>query len=214
MGTIRPILGAKTYSPSLNRIADALFPKVRQRVLAVLFGTPDRTYYANELIAIVHSGKGAVQRELESLSQSGLITTRKRGNQTHYQANASSPVFDELRGLVLKTMGLADTLIAALAPLAGHIERAFVYGSMASGQDTAQSDVDLMVVSADLVYGELFGALESASVALGRRINPTLYSPEELTRRMAEDQAFVTRVMQQPKIWLIGREASPHAPDA
>lgn len=209
MGTIRPILGPiNTSRPS--SVADALFPLVRQRVLAVLFGMPDRSFYANELVALAQSGKGAMQRELEGLSQAGLITVRRQGNQKHYQANAASPVFAELRGLVLKTMGLADVLTAALAPLAARIESAFVYGSMANGEDTARSDVDLMVVSPDLAYGELFGALEGASTALGRRVNPTLYPPQEFARRVAEDQAFVTRVMQQPKIWLIGREGPSH----
>ncbi len=121
--------------------ADALFPKVRQRVLAVLFGTPDRSFYANELIALAQSGKGAVQRELVSLSEAGLITTRKQGNQKHYQADPSSPVYSEMRGLVLKTMGMADVLRAALAPMAAQIRLAFVYGSMARQEDTAQSDM-------------------------------------------------------------------------
>lgn len=207
-------MGTKTIPPPTTNAADALFPRVRQRVLAVLFGTPDRSFYANELIALAQSGKGAVQRELESLSQAGLITARRQGNQKHYQANTASPVFAELRGLVIKTMGLADVLGSALAPLAARIERAFVYGSMARGDDTAHSDVDLMVVSQDLSYGELFGALEGASTALGRRVNPTLYPPQEFARRVAQDQAFVTRVMQQSKIWLIGREGPAHEPSA
>lgn len=196
----------KTAITTPSSAADALFPRVRQRVLAVLFGAPDRSFYANELIAIAQSGKGAVQRELEGLSQAGLITATKRGNQKHYQANPASPVFAELRGLVLKTMGLADVLTAALAALAPRIERAFVYGSLARGQDTAHSDVDLMVVSADLPYGDLFGALEGASASLGRSVNPTIYAPDEFARRVAQDKAFVTRVMEQPKIWLIGQE--------
>ncbi|WP_236574289.1 nucleotidyltransferase domain-containing protein [Hydrogenophaga sp. PBL-H3] len=187
-----------------------MFPKVRQRVLAVLFGTPDRSFYANELIAIAQSGKGAVQRELAGLCEAGLITARKQGNQKHYQANVASPVFAELRGLVLKTMGLGDVLRAALAPLAPTIQLAFVFGSMASQQDTAQSDVDLLIVSPSLRYGEVFGALETASQTLGRTVNPTIYTPEEFERRAAQDNAFVTRVMQQPRIWLIGEEEPTH----
>lgn len=194
----------------LSGTADALFPKVRQRVLAVLFGTPDRSFYANELIAMAQSGTGAVQRELAGLSDAGLITVRKQGNQKHYQANSASPVFAELRGLVLKTMGLGDVLRAALAPLAPAIQRAFVFGSMASQQDTAQSDVDLLIVSPSLRYGEVFGALETAAHTLGRTVNPTIYTPEEFERRVAQDNAFVTRVMQQPKIWLIGEEEPTH----
>ncbi|OQW88492.1 MAG: transcriptional regulator [Rhodoferax ferrireducens] len=195
-------------------LADALFPKVRQRILAVLFGAPDRSFYANELIALAASGTGAVQRELANLSESGLLTVNKQGNQKHYQANANAPVFAEIRSLVLKTMGLADVLRHALSPLAAQIDFAFVYGSVARQQDTAQSDVDVMIVSTNLGYGEVFGALEQAAVSLGRKVNPTLYTPQEWSKRLAQDSAFVTRVVQQPKIWLIGTEEQIHAPSA
>ena len=190
----------------MTSTADALFPAVRQRVLAVLFGSPDRRFYANGLIALARSGSGAVQRELASLLAAGLITVRDQGNQKHYQANAASPVFAELRGLVLKTVGLADVLRAALAPLAGQITMAFVYGSVARREDTAASDVDVLIVSDALGYAEVFGALESAAQTLGRTINPTLYTRAELARRRAQDNAFVTRVLDQPRIWLMGDE--------
>jgi predicted nucleotidyltransferase len=189
-----------------SSLADALFPKVRQRVLGVLFGNVGRSFYANEVIALAQSGTGAVQRELVALADCGLLTVTKVGNQRHYQANASSPVFAELRGLMLKTVGLADVLRTALAPLAGQIEAAFVYGSVAKQLDTAQSDVDVLIVSADLGYAEVFGALEAASNALSRKINPTLYTPEDLAKRIENDNAFVIKVLQQPKIWLIGEE--------
>ena len=211
---IKPNMGifiSPTESPSL---ADALFPKVRQRILAVLFGAPDRSFYANEVIALAASGTGAVQRELASLAESGLLTVSKQGNQKHYQANANTPVFTELRALVLKTMGLADVLRNALSPLAAQIDFAFVYGSVARQQDTAQSDVDVMIVSASLAYGEVFGALEDAAMSLGRKVNPTLYTPSDWDKRVAQDSAFVTRVVQQPKIWLIGSEEQIHAPSA
>jgi predicted nucleotidyltransferase len=187
---------------------------VRQRVLAVLFGAPDRSFYANEVIALAQSGTGAVQRELAGLSEAGLLLVSKQGNQKHYQANASAPVFAELRSLVLKTSGLADVLRAAIAPLAAQINAAFVYGSVARLQDTAQSDIDVMVVSNTLAYGEVFGALEDATVALGRKVNPTLYTPAEWAKRIHSDNAFITRVWQQPKIWLIGTEEQLHAPSA
>lgn len=192
-------------------MADALFPKGRQRVLAVLFGNPDRSFYANEVIALAQSGTGSVQRELAALSEAGLLTVTKQGNQKHYQANAASPVFAELRGLVIKTSGLADVLRAALAPLAPKIDAAFVYGSVAKQQDSAHSDIDVMVVSPELDYADVFGALENATVSLGRKINPTLYTPADIARRIARDNAFVTRVWQQPKIWLIGHEDPLHA---
>jgi predicted nucleotidyltransferase len=190
----------------MTSTADALFPAVRQRVLAVLFGAPDRSFYANELIALARSGTGAVQRELASLLAAGLVTVRDQGNQKHYQANAASPVFAELRGLVLKTVGLADVLRAALAPLADQVAAAFVYGSVARQQDTAGSDVDVLIVSDALGYAEVFSALEGAAQTLGRTINPTLYTRAELARRRAQDNAFVTRVLAQPRIWLMGDE--------
>ena len=189
-------------------MADALFPKVRQRVLAVLFGTPDRSFYANEVIALAQSGKGAVQRELAGLSEAGLLTVSRQGNQKHYQANAAAPVFAELRGLVLKTMGLADVLRAALAPLGNEISIAFVFGSIAKQTDTAQSDVDLLVVSDSLGYADLFAALEDATRTLGRTINPAIYTQAEFAARLQGDNAFVHRAMQQPKIWLKGQETT------
>jgi predicted nucleotidyltransferase len=205
-------MGISDYPTDASALADALFPKVRQRVLAVLFGAPDRSFYANEVIALAQSGTGAVQRELAGLSEAGLLTVSKQGNQKHYQANDSAPVFAELRGLVLKTMGLADALRTALAPLAGQIDAAFIYGSVARQQDTAHSDVDVLIISSSLGYGEVFGALETATVSLGRKVNPTLYTPADWSKRLSSDNAFVARVWQQPKIWLIGSEMEPHAP--
>ena len=204
---IKPIMG--TITPPNSSIADALFSKVRQRVLTVLFGTPDRSFYTNEVIGLAQSGAGAVQRELADLAAAGLLTVRKQGNQKHFQANAASPVFVELRSLVLKTSGLADVLRAALLPLAPQIAVAFVFGSVAKQQDTAASDVDLLVVSDTLGYGDVFGALEAASQTLGRTINPALYSAADFQARQLGDNAFINRVMQQPKIWLIGQEMLP-----
>jgi predicted nucleotidyltransferase len=194
----------QSLQTATSSLADALFPKVRQRVLGVLFGNVGRSFYANEVIALAQSGTGAVQRELVALAGCGLLTVTKLGNQRHYQANASSPLFAELRGLVLKTVGLADVLRTALAPLAGQIEAAFVYGSVAKQVDTAQSDIDVLIVSPDLGYADVFGALETASDTLGRKVNPTLYTPMDITSRILNNNAFVTKVLDQPKIWLIG----------
>ena len=197
---------AKSVPPAVSGIADALFTKVRQRVLGVLFGNPNRSFYANEVIALVGSGTGAVQRELARLETSGLVTVTHVGNQKHYQANAAAPVFEELRSLVLKTSGLVDTLRAALAPLMSQIHTAFVYGSVAKGQDTVKSDIDLMVVSNSLSYADLFAALEEATSRLGRTVNPTVYSRHELEKRIRADNAFIKRVLAQPKLWVIGEE--------
>jgi predicted nucleotidyltransferase len=185
-------------------LADALFSGTQQRVLALLFGQPDRSFYANELIALVRGGSGAVQRELARLAQSELVTVLQSGKQKHYQANPKSPIFAELCGITLKTMGLAEPLRAALAPLAPRIRAAFVYGSVAKRQDTASSDIDLMLVSEDVSYPELFVAIEALSVQFGRKVNPTVYTPAELAQRVARGDAFMQRVVSQPRIWLIG----------
>jgi predicted nucleotidyltransferase len=209
---IKPNMGTTTSS-NITSVADALFSKVRQRVLAVLFGAPDRSFYTNEVIGLAQSGAGAVQRELADLAAAGLLSVRKQGNQKHFQANSASPVFAELRSLVLKTSGLADVLRTALLPIAPQIALAFVFGSMAKQQDTAASDVDLLVVSDTLAYGDVFGALEAARQTLGRTINPALYTVADFKARRLGDNAFINRVMQQPKIWLIGQEESPqHEP--
>jgi len=211
MGFIIPIMGTKPQRkvhshPTGSGVADALFAKAQQRVLSVLFGNPGRSFYANEVIGLARSGTGAVQRELARLETAGLVTAVRIGKQKHYQANAASPVFQELRALVLKTSGLADVLREALTSVSNRIRAAFVYGSIAKGEDTAGSDIDLMIVSDGLTYGDLFEVLERASAQLGRKVAPTIYSPKELAKRVRQENAFVARVLGQPKLWLIGSE--------
>jgi predicted nucleotidyltransferase len=188
------------------RIADALFGRVQQRVLGILFGQPDRTFLSKEVIRLASSGTGAVHRELKRLVGSGLVTVRSEGWEKHYQANRESAVFDELRTLVLKTVGLVEPIREALLPLADGIQSAFVYGSVARGTDTARSDIDLMVVSEALSYAEVFGALQEAEAAIGRPINPTLLTPGEWARRRAEGSHFATKVAAQPKVFIVGSE--------
>lgn len=175
-------------------------------MLGLLFGQPERSFYANELIALTGSGSGAVQRELARLAQSGLVVSSVVGRQKHYQANPNSPVFAELCGIASKTMGLAEPLRQALTPLSPRIRAAFVYGSVAKRQDTASSDIDLMLVSDDLSYPDLFGALEEVSRRLGREVKPTIYSRAELAKRVARGDGFVRRVLAQPRVWLIGND--------
>ena len=188
-------------------LADALFSRVQQKVLGLLFGNPSRSYYATEIIRTVASGSGAVQRELARLHASGLVTAHRVGNQKHYQANADSPLFEELRILSLKTFGCADVIRGALEPIAPQIQAAFVYGSVAKGTDTGASDIDVLVISDTLAYADLFAVLEPASEWLGgRKVSPTIYSSKELGDRVQRGNAFVTRVLEQPKIWLVGDE--------
>ena len=187
-------------------LADALFSTVQQRVLGLLFGHPERSFYASELIQLVGAGSGAVQREIARLEQSGLVTMHRSGAQKHYQANRKSPLFAELRSIARKTVGLAEPLRAALEPLKPHIAAAFVYGSVAKRRDTASSDIDLMVLSDSLTYADAFKVLEPLSAHLGRSVNPSVYSRAEWLKRVKGGNAFVSRVLAQPKLWIIGSE--------
>ena len=206
MGTKKSARIESLPVPRGASLADSLFTGTQQRVLGLLFGQPTRSYYANELIGMAGAGSGAVQRELARLARSGLITVRPVGNQKHYQANPDSLLFAELCGIAQKTVGLAVPLREALLSLAPQIRAAFVYGSVAKRQDTAASDIDLMLISDTLTHSDTFAALEAATVRLGRTVNPTILSRKALAKRVKEDNAFATRVLSQPKIWLIGGE--------
>lgn len=196
MGLTRPAVG----------LSDALFAKTQRRVLGLLFGNPDRSFFANEIVRLAESGIGAVQRELATLEAAGLVTAKRIGNQKHYQANRASPIFEELRGIVVKTFGVADVLREALAPVAAKIRAAFIYGSIAKGSDTAASDVDLMVISDKVTYADLFALTSEAERQLGRKVNPTVYTPTELRQKLAAGNAFATRVLDQPQVFVVGSE--------
>lgn len=145
-----------------------------------------------------------VQRELKQLTESGLLGTSRVGNQKHCQANAAAPIYEELSSIVRKTFGLAGPLREALAPLAEKIEAAFVFGSMAKKSDTAASDIDLLLISDELAYPDLFLALDAVSARLGWTVNPTMFTRKELMRKHKDGESFVRRVMAQPKLWVIG----------
>lgn len=187
--------------------ADALFTKTQQRVLAVLFGQPERSFYANEIITLAGIGSGSVQRELAKLAAAALVTVKPIGNQKHYQANRDAPIFAELRGIVLKTFGAADVLRDVLQPLWPQIDLAFVFGSLAKGTEHAGSDVDLMVVGTIDSHAELLETLLPARAKLGREVNPTFYTPDEFMQRIREGRSFMTRVLAQPKIFVKGSES-------
>lgn len=187
-------------------ISAALFPKVRQRVLGLLYGQPDADFHTNEVIRLTDSGTGAVQRELENLTAAGLVIVKQVGNQKRYQANRETPFFAELRGIVIKSFGLADVLRKALKLATTQIHIAFIYGSIAKQEDTAKSDIDLMIIGKDLTYADIFQLLEKAEIQLRRKINPTFYSPTEWLRKTKDGNDFVTKIISHPKIFLIGTD--------
>jgi predicted nucleotidyltransferase len=208
MGSNMPDMGLiNNNPPAAVSLADALFAGTQQKVLAYLFGQPDRSFYATELIGLTGGGSGAVQRELARLAGSGLVTVTRVGNQKHYQANPSAPIYSELCGIAMKTVGLAEPLRRVLAPLAEHIAAAFVFGSVAKRGDTATSDIDILVLTDKLDYADIFSALQTAEAQLARPVNPTLFTRTDWHRKRQEGHAFVSRIMAQPKVMLIGTEA-------
>ena len=193
-------------------LADALFTTTQQRVLSLLFGQPSRSFFASELIKLTGSGSGAVQRELKRLVSSGLVSVTRIGRQKHYQANADSPVFEELRSLVLKSVAMVEPIRGALEPLRERIVRALVYGSVAKGTDRAASDIDLLVVADQVTLEEMYAALAPVEARLDRRINPALYTRREFNDRLAAGNAFLTRVLAGEHMVLIGNGNEPAAP--
>jgi predicted nucleotidyltransferase len=188
-------------------LSNALFSKVQQRVLALIFGQPERSFYMSEIVRNVHSGTGAVERELSRLRRSGLVNVERIGNQKHYQANRESPIFSELHSLVLKTVGLTEPLKRFLEPYMDKIKTAFVYGSIAKGTDTARSDIDLMVIGEDLSYTDLYEGLQNAEQIIGRPVNPNFLSLKDWRRKLTQKDSFVGRIGTQPKIFVIGSES-------
>ena len=201
-GTIVPIMGTKGSSLSLGT---ALLGRVRLTLLSLLLSQPDRSFYVREIIRLADMGQGAVQRELARLHRVGLLTRSTRGRQTFYQANSSAPIFAELRALIRKITGAADLLRAALAPLSVSIEKAFIYGSVARGEELASSDIDLMVVG-DVSFLDVVSAVSPLQEVLGREINPTVFPSEEYQQRLAVGDHFLTQVQAGDILFLIGGE--------
>jgi len=180
-----------------------LFGKTRQTLLALLYTRADEEHLQESLIQLAGLGRGTVQRELEFLERAGVVRRTLRGRQVYFQANRDSPIYAELRGLVVKTAGVADALRAALAALAGRIRVAFVYGSVARGSERRASDVDLMVIG-EASFAEVSDALGRVQEAIGREVNPSVYAPADFRAKVAAKQHFLSTVLKDEKIFLIG----------
>lgn len=185
-------------------LSEALFTTTQQKVLGLLFGKPDQSFYANEIARWAQVGKGSLMRELDRLQRAGVLTMTRQGNQTHYQANPDCPIYTELLGIARKTFGIAEPLRQALQPFAEQITWAFVYGSIAKDQANASSDIDLMLIGEGLHYSEVMERLMPMEEQLGRVLNPTLYTPDDWAAKLVAENSFVVRVAQQDKINLIG----------
>lgn len=183
----------------------SLFGRTRQTLLSLMYTRADESHLQESLIRLAALGRGTVQRELEFLTRAGIVRRTVRGRQVYFQANSDCPIYAELRGLIVKTAGIADALRVALAPLAERIRAAFIYGSIARGTERRASDVDVMVIG-DVSFAETAEALGKAQEAIGREINSSVYPPAELRAKLAAKHHFVRSVLKREKIFLIGDE--------
>lgn len=205
MGSIVPILGPTyRFIMLISTIGDTLFTKTQQRILSLLYGKPDKSFFTNQIVRWADMGRGTIRRELERMTSAGLLVVSHEGNQVHYQANAENPIYSELLSIVRKTFGIADVIREALQTLDSQIELAFVYGSMAKAADTKTSDIDLMLVGEHLTYADVVDFLIPVEESLQRAINPTIYTPVEFHSKMRQGSSFLERVMTQPKLMIKG----------
>lgn len=187
----------------MSTLAEALFPKTRQRVLALLYGNTNKSFYINEILRSTGMGVATIKRELDRLQEAGILRLIKIGNQHHYQAEPQCPIFPDLKALVIKTLGIVPALANALQPLKGNITVAFVFGSVARGTETANSDIDLMIVG-KVRLEEVVDFTHPVEQDLGRPINPRIYTPEEWQRLLQESGSFIRDVLTRPRLDLIG----------
>ena len=205
MGIIVPKLGLFWFLiMSVTSIGDALFTKTQQRVLGLLYGKPDKSFYTNEIVRWAAMGRGTISRELDKLVSAGLLSVSREGNQNHYQAQKDNPVYNELLGIVRKTFGVADVIRQALKPLDPKIQLAFVYGSVAKSTDAKSSDIDLMLVGESLEYADVMELLIPLEESLQRPINPTIYETADFVEKLDQNSSFLVRVMEQSKLMIKG----------
>ena len=187
-------------------IGDALFPKVRRKVLALFLLNPQRKYYFREAVRLLGDTPGSLQRELKSLTAAGILLVEPIGIQKFYRANPDSPVFGELKAIARKTFGVADVIRDILRKKAGgQIEVAWIYGSLASGRDTSSSDIDLMVIGT-LPFRELVSLLKPLEEHIQRPVNPTLYTSREFAKKVRDKNHFLKTVLSSEKLFVVGTE--------
>lgn len=179
--------------------------KLRAKVLGWLFTHPDERYFVRQLTALVAEDSTNVSRELARLEKTGILVSTTEGKQKYYQANQKSPLFNELHGLIVKTVGVADVLRSALAPSIGQIRVAFIFGSIASGDERRTSDIDVMIIGR-ISFEGVVSLLSSAEEKLGREVNPVVYPIAEFKKKVKEDHHFVRTVLEGNKMFLIGNE--------
>ncbi|MCU7837174.1 MAG: nucleotidyltransferase domain-containing protein [gamma proteobacterium symbiont of Taylorina sp.] len=187
----------------MSLLGDALFTLTQQRVLGLLYVQPQKSFYTKEILRLTGMGVATIKRELDRMVAASILTFKKIGNQHHYQANPDCPIYQELLSTVKKTFGIADTIKLALNPISKQIFRSFIFGSVASGKETANSDIDLMIIG-DCKFSEVVGLLYNSQELLGREINPKIYSKQEWDELCLSNTSFIKEVLDKPKIDVIG----------
>jgi len=195
----------------MSQLGDALFTTTQQKVLGLLYAQPDKSFYTNEILRLTGMGVATIKRELDRMVAAGILSMTRIGNQHHYQANPECPVYQELLGIVKKTFGVADVINHALSPLAGHIVRAFIFGSVASGKETSNSDIDLMIIG-DVGFAEVVSALYPVQQTLGREVNPKIYREKEWNQMLKSKDAFVKEILEKPRMDVMGDADEPGYP--
>ena len=199
-GTIVPEMSTAPYKEDISQ---TLFGKTRRAVLSLLYSHVDEAFYLRQIVRVAGVGLGAVQRELKLLSDAEIIQRIVRGRQVYYQANPQCPVFEELKALVIKTVGIAAIVQAALAPLADRIRIAGIYGSIARSEEHRGSDVDLLVVG-KVTFAEIVSALDQAQKTINREINPTVYPVDEFQSKLSAGHHFLSTIVEKPMFFLFG----------
>ncbi|MBL8522452.1 MAG: helix-turn-helix domain-containing protein [Betaproteobacteria bacterium] len=189
----------------MSKLAEQLLGNSRAAILATLLLRPDEEIHGRELARITNISPGTLHRELQTLAEMGVLARREVGRQVFYAANRAFPLFDDLASIMRKTAGVVDVLRPLLGPLGSRIRCAFVYGSIASGESTISSDIDLMIIG-DADFSAVVRALSPAQATMRREINPVIMSVTEFNRKRTEKNGFVASVLRGQRLWLIGGE--------
>ncbi len=186
-------------------MAAVLFPGTKRKILALFFLNPDQEYYFSEVVRLTGTRQGVIQRELKTLAEAGILNAEKRGRQKFYTVNRKHPIFRDLRNIIFKTFGVIGQIREALEPLVKKIKVAFVHGSFAKGEEISGSDIDLFVIGRTGL-DEIVSALSSVEQALGREINPALFSEIEFKKKYSQKNHFLRSMAKTEKEFIIGTE--------
>jgi len=188
-----------------KQMIDALFSKTKQNILSTTILNPDKWWYLSDLAKTIDTSPSSLQRDLLNMTSTGILEKRQEGNRIYYRANKECPVFNELQGIIVKTVGIRDKLVSALKPLSKIISIAFIYGSVARREEMSISDVDIMVIG-ETTISEVVKRLKPVEKIIDREINPTVYQIYDVKKGLKDKSNFLMEVMEGEKVFIIGNE--------